>query len=123
MKPCFKSGFFSSHTPNFLKKSCIDPLTTLRNLLNSSRMDNPSQKTGRGRPKGSTSTIEITLADLLAKLNNDPNAIVQVGRTWYAKYKSVPATSSQDGDALPPEIQEQLQDTKEEDSKVEFVIS
>jgi hypothetical protein len=83
-------------------------------------MDNPSLKTGRGRPKGSTSTIEITLGELLAKLNNDPNASVQVGRTWYAKYKTVPVASQQDGDSLPPEIQKQLE---ESDSKVEFTIA
>jgi hypothetical protein len=83
-------------------------------------MDNPSQKTGRGRPKGATSTIEITLGELLAKLNNDPTASVHVGRTWYAKYKTVPATCEQDADSLPPEIQKQLE---ESDSKVEFTIA
>jgi hypothetical protein len=83
-------------------------------------MDNPSQKTGRGRPKGSTSTIEITLGELLAKLSNDPNAPVQVGRTWYSKFKSVPVGSQQDADSLPPEIQKQLE---ESESKVEFTVS
>ena len=82
-------------------------------------MDNPSQKTGRGRPKGATSTIEITLAELLAKLDNDTNATVHVGRTWYNKYKSVPASSEQDGDSLPQEIQNIL----DEEPKVEFTIA
>lgn len=119
MKPCFRSGFFPSRPPNFLKKSCSTPLTTPKNLLESSRMDNPSQKTGRGRPKGATSTIEITLGELLAKLNNDANATVTVGRVWYNKYRTVPVTSEQDGDFLPQEIQNQL----DEESKVEFTVS
>lgn len=119
MKPCFKSGFFPSRPFNFLKKSCSTLLTTPKNLLKSSRMDNPSQKTGRGRPKGATSTIEITLGELLAKLNNDANATVTVGRVWYNKYRTVPITSEQDGDSLPQEIQNQL----DEESKVEFTVS
>lgn len=82
-------------------------------------MENTSPKTGRGRPKGATSTIEITLAELLAKLNNDTNATVQVGRTWYNKYKSVPISSEQDGDSLPQEIQNILN----EESKIEFTIA
>ena len=110
MKPCFRSGFFPSLRLNFLKKSCVSRLTTSKNLLKSSRMDNPSQKTGRGRPKGATSTIEITLAELLAKLNNDPAATVTVGRVWYNKYRTVPVASTQDGDSLPQEIQNQLDD-------------
>lgn len=71
-------------------------------------MVNTSGKTGRGRPKGATSTIEITLSDLLAKLNNDHAATVQVGRTWYNKFKTVPVPSEQDGDSLPQEIQNLL---------------
>jgi hypothetical protein len=82
-------------------------------------MDNPSQKTGRGRPKGATSTIDITLAELLAKLNNDPSTTVTVGRVWYNKYCNVPIASVQDGDALPQEIQNQL----DEEPKVEFTIA
>lgn len=82
-------------------------------------MDNPSQKTGRGRPKGATSTIDITLAELLAKLNNDPSATVTVGRVWYNKYRNVPVASVQDGDSLPHEIQNQL----DEETKVEFTIA
>lgn len=119
MKPCFRSGFFPSLPLNFLKKSCINLLTTPKNLLKSSRMDNPSQKTGRGRPKGATSTIEITLGELLAKLNNDANATVTVGRVWYNKYRTVPVASTQDGDSLPQEIQNQL----DEEPVAEFTIT
>jgi hypothetical protein len=80
-------------------------------------MENTSKM--RGRPKGATSTIEITLADLLAKLNNDTNATVHVGRTWYNKFKLVPAASDQDGDSLPQEIQNLL----DEEAKVEFTVT
>jgi hypothetical protein len=82
-------------------------------------MENPSVKKGRGRPVGATSTIEITLAELLAKLNNDTNATVHVGRTWYSKYKSVPVASEQDGDSLPQEIQNIL----DSEPKIEFHIA
>jgi hypothetical protein len=82
-------------------------------------MENTSPKVGRGRPKGATSTIEITLAELLAKLNNDTNATVHVGRTWYSKYKSVPVASEQDGDSLPQEIQNIL----DSEPKIEFHIA
>jgi len=82
-------------------------------------MENTSVKTGRGRPKGATSTIEITLADLLAKVNNDTAATIQVGRTWYNKFKNVPAPSEQDGDSLPQEIQNLL----DEEPVAEFTIT
>ncbi len=115
----FQIGLFSSLSFNFLKKSCIDLLTTSKNLLKSSRMENPSPKIGRGRPKGATSTIEITLGELLAKLNNDANATVTVGRVWYNKYQNVPVASVQDGDSLPQEIQNQL----DEEPVAEFTIT
>ena len=82
-------------------------------------MENPSPKIGRGRPKGATSTIEITLGELLAKLNNDANATVTVGRVWYNKYQNVPVASVQDGDSLPQEIQNQL----DEQPVAEFTIT
>jgi hypothetical protein len=81
-------------------------------------MENPSVKKGRGRPVGATSTIEITLGELLAKLNNDANATVTVGRVWYNKYQNVPV-ASQDGDSLPQEIQNQL----DEEPVAEFTIT
>ena len=40
------------------------------------------QKRGRGRPKGATSTVDMTLEDLLKELNGDMRAIVPVGRVW-----------------------------------------
>lgn len=82
-------------------------------------MENPSVKKGRGRPIGATSTIEITLRELLAKLNNDANATVVVGRVWYSKYQNVPVSSIQDGDSLPQEIQNQL----DEEPVAEFTIT
>ena len=83
-------------------------------------MENPSAKKGRGRPVGATSTIEITLAELLAKLDNDVNATVTVGRVWYSKYSNVPTASVQDGDSIPQEILNQLD---EEQPVAEFTIS
>lgn len=73
----------------------------------------------RGRPKGATSVIEITLADLLAKVS-DPTATVAVGRTWFNKLQVQPARHNQDGDSLPSEIRDQLE---EETSDIEFSIS
>lgn len=94
-------------------------MTASKNMLKSLRMENPSPKIGRGRPKGATSTIEITLSELLAKLNNDANATVVVGRVWYSKYQNVPTTSVMDGDSLPQEIQNQL----DEEPVAEFTIT
>lgn len=47
------------------------------------------QKKYRGRPKGATSLIQVTLADLMKDLK--PEDIVTVGRVWLEKRKAVPA--------------------------------
>jgi len=81
---------------------------------------NNNEKRGRGRPKGATSTIEISVADLLAKIGDNPNSVVHVGRTWFSKYGSIPETlvrSSQDGDFIPEEILKQLE------KPIEFTIT
>lgn len=86
-------------------------------VYNYTRMNNNAKI---GRPKGAKSTVEITLADLLAKVGSNPNAVVHVGSTWFAKYSShVVASSQQDSDTLPPEIQKQL----DEADKIEFTVS
>lgn len=79
-----------------------------------------NEKRGRGRPKGATSTIQISVAELLAKIGNDQNNIVHVGRTWFSKYGLISETqicSSQDGDFIPEEILEQLE------KPIEFTIT
>jgi hypothetical protein len=119
IKLVFEIGSFFVPTPHFFQKILRKPLTTSKNLLKSSRMENPSAKKGRGRPIGATSTIEITLAELLVKLNNDVNATVTVGRVWYSKYSNVPTASVQDGDSIPQEILNQL----DEEPVAEFTIS
>ncbi len=115
----FQIGLFFVPTPHFSQKILRSPLTAPKNLIKWSRMENPSPKIGRGRPKGATSTVEITLGELLAKLNNDANATVVVGRVWYNKYQNVPVASAQDGDSLPQEIQNQL----DEEPVAEFTIT
>jgi hypothetical protein len=78
-------------------------------------------KKGRGRPKGATSTVEITLSELLAKVGNNPAVTIHVGRKWINKFDGVQITAShiQDGDELPHEIQNQL----DESQKIEFTIT
>jgi hypothetical protein len=115
----FDIGSFFVPTPHFFQKNLFEVLTVSKNLIKSWRMENPSVKKGRGRPVGATSTIEITLGELLAKLNNDANATVTVGRVWYNKYQNVPVASVQDGDSLPQEIQNQL----DEEPVAEFTIT
>lgn len=91
-------------------------------------MNNVAKK-GRGRPKGAKSTIEVSLADLLAKVGEDKNTTIVVGRMWYTQGQqkskssvisnlSAPA-SEQDGDSIPPEIRKQI----EEESAIEFSIT
>lgn len=92
--------------------------------------DNANTTKHRGRPKGATSTVEITLADLCEKVGGDMNATIAVGRTWLAKRMTfvapivVPtqppkiAEASEQNDGIPKEIQDQL-----EEPKIEFSIS
>jgi hypothetical protein len=72
------------------------------------------QKRGRGRPKGATSTIDMTLEDLLKELDGDMKATVPVGRVWLTN--RTPA-------GLKPEPE--LEPTKrvEDEPKIEFTIS
>jgi|DEB0MinimDraft_6_1074348.scaffolds.fasta_scaffold36259_2 hypothetical protein len=76
-------------------------------------MDN-MPKRGRGRPKGATSTVEMTLGDLINELDGDLKAVVAVGRVWLAK--RTPASSSSE-----PEQQESSK--AEAEPKIEFTIS
>lgn len=67
-------------------------------------------KRGRGRPKGATSTVEITLKDLLAMVNGDMEKKVPIGRKWLANGETAPVK------------QEKPSETKEE-AKIEFTIN
>ena len=82
------------------------------------RMLNTEKKL-RGRPKGATSTVNITLGELLSKIGTNPATEIQVGRTWLAKFNVVDVDTNKEADELPENIKQQL----EENSKVEFVIS
>jgi len=112
-------GFFLFNPPFFFQKVSKEPVDTLFiSVYNYTRMNNNGKI---GRPKGAKSTIEITLADLLMKVGSNPNAVVHVGSTWFAKYSSyvIASSSQQDSDTLPPEIQKQL----DEAEKIEFTVS
>ena len=78
-----------------------------------------TEKKLRGRPKGATSTVNITLGDLLSKIGTNLATEIQVGRTWLAKFNVVDVETNKEVDDLPENIKQQL----EENSKVEFVIS
>lgn len=72
------------------------------------------QKRGRGRPKGSTSTVDMTLEDLLKELDGDMKATVPVGRVWLANRTP----------AGPVPVSEPEQTKKAEpEPKIEFTIS
>lgn len=90
-------------------------MTCAKNVLEWSRMENTARNR-RGRPVGSTSTVEISLSELLAKIGNNPAIKIHVGRKWINKFNSSVITPSniQDGDELPQEIQNQLQEASEE---------
>tara|TARA_Y100000401_G_scaffold51178_1_gene40023 strand:+ start:405 stop:635 length:231 start_codon:yes stop_codon:yes gene_type:complete len=72
------------------------------------------QKRGRGRPKGSTSTVDMTLEDLLKELDGDMKATVPVGRVWLAN--RTPA-------GLKPEPESEPTKQVEAEPKIEFTIS
>jgi hypothetical protein len=72
------------------------------------------QKRGRGRPKGSTSTVDMTLEDLLKELDGDMKATVPVGRVWLAN-----RTPAGPAPAAEPEQTKKA----EPEPKIEFTIS
>jgi len=75
---------------------------------------NNMPKKGRGRPKGATSTVEITLDSLFKELNGDMKAVVSVGRVWLAK--RTPASSE-------PKLGAQEILKADVEPKIEFTIS
>ena len=77
-------------------------------------MEPVKQKRGRGRPKGATSTVEMTMEELLNKLNGDLKATVSVGRVWLAKH--TPALSEVKSEATKAV-------SAEPEPKIEFTIS
>ena len=72
------------------------------------------QKRGRGRPKGSTSTVDMTLEDLLKELDGDMKATVPVGRVWLTN--RTPAGPK-------PEPEPEQTKKAEPEPKIEFTIS
>ncbi len=82
-----------------------------------------TQKKLRGRPKGATSTITITLGELLSKVGTNHATELQVGRTWFAKFNAVDVDTNKEIDDLPENIKQQLENSTEENTKIEFVVS
>lgn len=80
-----------------------------------------TQKKLRGRPKGATSTVTITLGELLSKVGMNPATELQVGRTWFAKFNAAGIETNKEVDELPENIKQQLENSTEE--KIEFVVS
>lgn len=72
---------------------------------------NDTQLKKRGRVKGSSDSILVSLADLQVRLANDTNATVPVRRKWWNGVDTSPkaaTVSVQDGDSIPAQIEEQL---------------
>lgn len=82
-----------------------------------------TEKKLRGRPKGATSNITVTLGELLAKIGTNHATEIQVGRTWFAKFNAVGVETNKEVDELPENIKQQLESSTEEISKIEFVVS
>lgn len=78
--------------------------------------DIPAQK--RGRKPGSSDSIFLTLAQLNTMFRD--TTVIPVRRTWLAKIQAMPTAlpPSQDGDALPPNLQDE-----DENQKIQFQIS
>ena len=74
---------------------------------------NDIQLKKRGRVKGSSDSVFVSLAELQARLGNDANATVPIRRKWWNGVDNGPkavSVSSQDGDSIPQEIEEQLEE-------------
>jgi len=74
---------------------------------------NDIQLKKRGRVKGSSDSVLVSLAELQARLGNDANATVPIRRKWWNGVDNGPkavSVSSQDGDSIPQEIEEQLEE-------------
>jgi hypothetical protein len=74
---------------------------------------NDIQLKKRGRVKGSSDSVFVSLAELQARLGNDVNATVPIRRKWWNGVDNGPKAvnvSSQDGDSIPQEIEEQLEE-------------
>lgn len=82
-----------------------------------------TQKKLRGRPKGATSTVTISLGELLSKVGTNPATELHVGRTWFAKFNAVDVDTNKEIDDLPENIKQQLENSTEENTKIEFVVS
>ena len=74
---------------------------------------NDIQLKKRGRVKGSSDSVLVSLAELQARLGNDTNATVPIRLKWWNGVDNGPkavSVSSQDGDSIPQEIEEQLEE-------------
>jgi len=74
---------------------------------------NDIQLKKRGRVKGSSDSVFVSLAELQARLGNDVNATVPVRRKWWNGVDNSPKAaivSVQDGDSIPAQIEEQLEE-------------
>jgi hypothetical protein len=74
---------------------------------------NDIQLKKRGRVKGSSDSVLVSLAELQARLGNDANATVPIRRKWWNGVDNGPkavSVSSQDGDSIPQEIEDQLEE-------------
>jgi len=68
---------------------------------------NDIQLKKRGRVKGSSDSVLVSLAELQARLGNDANATVPIRRKWWNGVDNSPKAASvsvQDGDSIPQEI-------------------
>lgn len=83
-------------------------------------MNSNQDKKSRGRPRGSTSFINVRLGDLASRLGND--AAISVSKKWLTNIGLVVEDTAAPIKAIVPHPIEILHPSQPEEPKIQFVI-